>query len=442
MTLAYRLDERYVWWDASFCLGHERRLPVSATGDNPPGKTTTQDSYVGLYYPFIHFRNEGWLKLTALYWDSMRRIVPVGASVQDTDEVKRLVDAGFIQNREPLGAAFKIANPFRELIAAHGDELRAKFAVADRSRWPDDPHTALYAPGRDHKLAYVFDVKMDPQLLSDLFSVGLVESRSDDPRWIGMHPDLVKVYMIALAEAMAPRLGAHPLTDQSSNHVAVSGLTMERLASALLDLRELAVPAAADAEHEVKEAMATLALRNVVPTNPASIPAEKIIEFRKRYTEERDQFQIAVAELTGSLAYLRDVKDLQELEQHLQNEYDKKLGPKLEGLRKGLKKTNIDIVDGAMAVSVALPASLTAILTVLGVALAPPVGAAASLAFVAWTIWRKHQKAVDDLLKPSPQAYLYRVGKLSAKTVMNEIDADSRKFLLKGHRSERSPGDS
>jgi hypothetical protein len=77
----------------------------------------------------------------------------------------------------------------------------------------------------------------------------------------------------------------------------------------------------------------------------------------------------------------------------------------------------------------------------LGVALAPPVGAAAGLAFAAWTIWRKRQKTVDDLLKPSPQAYLYRVGKLSAKTVASEIDASSCKFLLKGHRSERSPGD-
>ena len=48
-------------------------------------------TYIGLYYPFIHFRDEGWLKLTALYWDGMRRIVPGGASVHDSDEVKRLV---------------------------------------------------------------------------------------------------------------------------------------------------------------------------------------------------------------------------------------------------------------------------------------------------------------------------------------------------------------
>ena len=416
---------------------------MSATGYNSSDKRAASDSYVGLYYPFIHFRNEGWLKLTALYWDSMRRIVPAGASVHDTDEVKRLVDAGFVESRDPRAASFEIANPFRELIASHGDALCARFAVADRASWPDDPHTVLYAPGRDRKLAYVFGEKMSPPLLSDLFGAGLVATRTDNPLWIGMHPYLVKVYMIALAEAMAPRLGAHPLTDQSFDHVAISGLTMERLAAVLLDVGERTIATAADAdvEREVKGTMATLALRNVVPTNPASIPAEKIIEFRKTYAEERGQFQIAVTELTGNLAYLRDVKDLQEFEQHLQNEYDKKLGPKLEGLRKGLKGANIDIVDSAMAVSIALPASLTAILTVLGVAFAPPVGAAAGLAFATWTIWRKRQKAVGDLLKPSPQAYLYRVGRLSAKTVTNEINADSRKFLL-GHRSERSPRDS
>ena len=49
---------------------------VSAYGYNSPDKAANPDSYVGLYYPFIDFRDEGWLKLTALYWDSLRRIVP------------------------------------------------------------------------------------------------------------------------------------------------------------------------------------------------------------------------------------------------------------------------------------------------------------------------------------------------------------------------------
>lgn len=388
-------------------------------------------SYVGLYYPFIHFRNEGWLKLTALYWDSLRRIVPSGAGVHDTDEVKRLVDDGFIQNKKPHDAALQISYPFRELIAAHEDTLRAQFAVAKRDSWPDDPYTRLYAPGRDPKLAYVFDQKVDRQLLSDLFGAGLVASRGDDPRWIGMHPRLVKVYMMSLAETMASSLGAHPLTDESFDHVAVTGLTMDRLAAALFDLPEFPIPAsAAGLDREVEAVMVSLAFRNVVPTDPARIPAQKIIDFRKTYAEERGLFQAEIAKLTEGLAYLHDVDDPHEVEQHLQNEYDKTLAPRLERLRNGLKSANIDTAESAIAVSVGLPAALAAIFNAVGFSPTPSVGAATSLTLAAWAIWHRRNKAVGNLLKPSPEAYLYRAEKLSTpKTLADEIYASSRKFL-------------
>jgi hypothetical protein len=387
-------------------------------------------TYFGLYYPFIHFRNEGWLKLAALYWDGMNRIVPMGASLHDSDEVKRLVDAQFIQNRAPFAAADKVAKPFRDLVAVHGDDLRAKFAIAKSGTWPDDRHTRLYAPGRDRKLAYVFDEKMDKGLLGDLHEHGLVATRTDDPRWIGMHPKLVSVYMMALAEAMAPMLGAHPLTDRAFNHVAVSGFTMERLAAALLEQPELAAPTPADAKQEVEEAMASLAFSYVMPAAPAHIPAEEIVKLRKTYAEERGQFQAEVAKLTVNLINLQDLKDPREVEQHLKAEYDKTLAPRLERLREGLQKANIDTVEGAMAISFALPAGLAAALTAAGVTLAPPAAAVGGIAFAAWTIWRKHKKAVDGVLKPSPEAYLYRVSKLSTpRNVVSTILTNSRKFL-------------
>ena len=48
-------------------------------------------SKIGLYYPFIHFKNEDWLKASALYWDKMGRIVPYGYEIRnDTETVKRL----------------------------------------------------------------------------------------------------------------------------------------------------------------------------------------------------------------------------------------------------------------------------------------------------------------------------------------------------------------
>jgi len=389
-------------------------------------------AYFGLYYPFIHFRNEAWLKLAALYWDGMCRIVPTGASLHDNDEVKRLADAEFIRNAPPFVGAFEVAGPFRELIATHGDALHAKFGIAQRDRWPDDRHTRLYAPGRDPKLAYVFDEKMDRRLLSDLFDHGLVASRSDDPRWIGMHPKLVSVYMMALAEAMAPELGAYPLTDGAFDHVAVSGFAMERLAAALLDQPELAAATPAVAKREVEEAMASLAFSYVMPAAPAHVPAKEIVNFRKTYAEERGLFQAEVARLIASLANLQDIKDPREVERHLKSEYDKTLAPRIERLRKGLRNANVDTVESALAVSFALPVGLAAALTAVGLTLAPPAAAVAGVAFAAWTIRRKRRKAVEAVLKPSPETYLYRVSKLSTpSSVVSDICAKSRRFLLK-----------
>ena len=46
-----------------------------------------------LYFPYIHFQNEDWLKYTLLYWDGVKRIVPRSYYPEDSEAVKILVDA-------------------------------------------------------------------------------------------------------------------------------------------------------------------------------------------------------------------------------------------------------------------------------------------------------------------------------------------------------------
>lgn len=58
-----------------------RRGPrVGDTSDGEPGRTAVQR--IGLYYPYIHFRDEKWMKIAALYWPRMARVVPHGFPVQ------------------------------------------------------------------------------------------------------------------------------------------------------------------------------------------------------------------------------------------------------------------------------------------------------------------------------------------------------------------------
>jgi hypothetical protein len=274
------------------------------------------------------------------------RIVPSGAHLHDSDDVRRLVDAEIVRNQSPTRWASSIAPAFRELVARHGDTLCAQLGVEERAEWPEDPYTSLYAPtGTDPKLAYVFEEKIDTSLLSDLFACKLVTTRTGDPRWIGMNPRLANLYMMCLAEAMARDVGAHPLTDEAFDHIAVSGLTMERLAAALLQAPALAH---VHDDRELEEHMASLALRYVVPTAPADISAAQIVAFRKDYAEERGLFQAEIAKLTAGLAYLESATDLGEVKRHLESEYDKTLRPRLKSLQDGLRRARIDTVESAI----------------------------------------------------------------------------------------------
>ncbi len=241
-----------------------------------------------------------------------------------------------------------------------------------------------------------------------------------------MHPRLANLYMMSLAEAMARDVGAHPLTDEPFDHIAVSGLTMERLAAALL-----AQPALAPRRQgrEVEQQMAFLALTYVVPASPATIPAAQIVDFRNRHAEERGMFQAEIAKLTASLAYLNDVTDVREVERHLKNEYDKTLAPRLNRLRSDLRRAGIDTVESTIGTSFALPAGAAALLAAAGLTLAQPLAAAAGIAFGAWTIWRKHRQTRDGVLTPSPEAYLYQASKLlTPNSLTSRISVNSRRF--------------
>src|SRR5438445_13685682 len=113
----------------------------------------TDSPKIGLYYPYIHFRNEEWLRTSLLYWDRMARIVPRGYPPHDSPTVKRLMDDfDFIDNMDPdYGILDAVGRPFIELIRRRGHELRGRLQL---TRTPQGPitvegipvHTEILAP--------------------------------------------------------------------------------------------------------------------------------------------------------------------------------------------------------------------------------------------------------------------------------------------------------
>jgi Family of unknown function (DUF6236) len=368
-------------------------------------------SFYGLYHPCIHFQDEGWLKLAALYWDGLYRMVPGAITPDDTDQVMELIDSGFVEGKHPGMGANKIAEPFRNLIRARGTQLDRKFGVRPSTAWT--------------KLDHVHSEKMDKGVVKELVDHNLVKVQGE---WLGVHPQLAKVYMTALADTMAPMVGARPIAENTIDHVAVSGLTVERLSEALLGGAD-GIDILGNG-NDAEMTMASIAIRYVIPVDPAAIEAEQIIQFRKKYVAERAQFQTAINELVAGLSHLKDIRDPRDVKKHLKNEFEKKLAPKLADLKDAMSGIGWDTVDSTAAASFAVPQGLAAALSALGLAATGGVATAIGIALSGWRIWRKRKTAISNRLKPSAESFLYRVEReLKPRTVTRDILVDSQKFL-------------
>ena len=55
----------------------------------------------GLYFPFIHVRDDDWLKTAALYWPSIRRLVPRRYPKHDSPTARTFSDAGILRDEVP-----------------------------------------------------------------------------------------------------------------------------------------------------------------------------------------------------------------------------------------------------------------------------------------------------------------------------------------------------
>lgn len=70
-----------------------------------------------VYYPYLQLRNSTWLKVAALYYDQLDRIVPPGVVPEDNRTVKALNEHfGFVNNIDPGKAAKDVMPDFLRFV--------------------------------------------------------------------------------------------------------------------------------------------------------------------------------------------------------------------------------------------------------------------------------------------------------------------------------------
>jgi hypothetical protein len=395
-----------------------------------------------LYYPFIHFKDDDWLKLAALYWDRMARIVPRsyeergdGGVVleRDSDITRQLADeVDFIRNLSPNEVTYPVSQLFERLLTRHAEELRAKYDVNKRWEWPADPVTSAYAQLRDPSLAYVHSTKLDAGLIGHLESESLAIAHPEGNQiWAGMHPRLAAVYMSALAEEVATANGHQPISDETLDHVAAAGWSLPRLAAALLDQPSLAEDAelleskdaASDAvDQELRGALAMVSVRAVVPKDPKELSVTEIAHIRNDLGNELTRFQEFIDDFAAGLPHLTTNADPEAIADHLRLAHEKKVQPLMDELDGRLRSAGVDTALTAVSTSIATPAVLTLI-----PALSIPA-AAVALSVIPVVLAKRRQ--TREVYEKSPVAYLYRLEKgLEPQTLLARVEERVRGFL-------------
>lgn len=393
---------------------------------------------IALYYPWMHFQDDNWLKLALLTWDRIVRMRPEMVEDRDRDLVRQLrTETDFIVEAAPSPTVLRtVTETFSEIIDADPHRIVERYGLRHsfREEFHPSPHDLRqstdwlgYEPPVPQgtwdmvRSSYMLrmhtgasDSKMGTGLSEKLVGMGLAEP-SGGP-WVGMHPKLGSIYLAVLTDVMARGEMLSPTTDDLRMHKAVGALS--QLTNLLFE-DHARVPAIEHAE----SAYMHVALRTVIePDKSAEVPVAKLIRFREAHRDELAAFHEHVAGLTADLQAIAEVENLEVASAHLKSLYESQTRPQLNELRKALRAQGIESSAGTLVQKVNLNAAAGTLLGSVAAAGGQLAVAGAAVAvtlvpYIASRVEARRQQVGD-----SPVAYLLAADReLSGRTLLGAL---------------------
>ncbi|MCX5078820.1 DUF6236 family protein (plasmid) [Streptomyces sp. NBC_00513] len=367
----------------------------------------------GLYYPYVHLRDESWAKAAALYWRNLARVVPAGFPVRDRAVVRELnQESGFLVDIDPRQAAEAVAPMVVAAVRDNTEALRDRFAARGRALAGVAPR--LTPTTRSLTGLYPQEVPVELRYALEEAGLATLDWRRTHhgAAWVAVDPALAWVYKCAVTHELAHRTAFTPVTDQMDAHSATGGWTAERIADVLLDR---AAPAVG---HETAKArVAMMAVRCVLPADLRHVPVEKIVRLRTQYADEFIAFAAAVdAAAADVLEGAREVTDRGAFELHLQAAFDLHVAQPLESLRKAIHGLKMETISTALTIKPEATVSGAGLGMLFG---GTTTAVGAGIAFTALATRQAAARERDTLVASSPAGYLLRVEKeLKPTTVL------------------------
>jgi len=357
----------------------------------------SMSEWFGLYYRHVHFEDERWLKLTALYWDRLYRFHVPQKHTDTLPSISRteikLFEAGFLRGVVPQPVDVQQA---AELLLQALDSidlsLYAAVATDPLGLWDLRDGLATW--------------KAPDWLIERLTGLELAARPCPSLGRFRMNSTLADAYLLLLGSQAAPGYGAVPLTEDVFDH-AGTARTARRLVAGVLG--DSAPELGAD---ERAALLVNLSVAAVLPRDLDAIAVDRIIEFRHRYAGERARFRDAVDAMVTEAAQLDRVTEREVLLDHLQMRFDTRIRPSLEDLQRAMRGQRMETAWGAINVQAAAPPVMTSALAVL--ATQPSIAQSAAIGLGGFAIGAsaaalQHRRRREQALGASPMAYLHQL---------------------------------
>lgn len=421
-------------------------------------KEQKMENRIGLYYPSIYF-DSNWIRIAALYWDKIGRIVPSNYEVDDDNDIlflkKELGTTGpFIEDfapsttematvtelfttflnqyREQLTELYSLdgqAHPLRRVISQ--EEIFSN--VGAQSQLDRTPFTKL-----DKNIFALAAPKMAKDLIDELVKANLAirvrriykEVGYDDI--IQMNAVFAYIYMLTLAEQMAQSRQLHLVTNGTFNHLAI-GTSVERLAQVLLwpEFPNLYFVDTTPTKDEIEQQIITIACQTIVPQDINSLNLKKLVAIRRQHRDELTAFQCAIHSFVQKFETAQFPNDSKAIQAHLETFYDKEFKSPLNDLQKALQSLGVETIMGAMNIRVIGPPLLAGVSLSAFPLFGPIIAGAGALAFSVAPVILQKRKEAKQIIKTSPVAYLlYAKEGLQPKSIAESLRLYTRKWLL------------
>lgn len=369
-------------------------------------------SSIGLYYPWMHFIDDNWVKLALLTWDKIARIRSAGITDHDSDVVREVrEESDFLL--DVLPSWFDL-HQVKDRFWTNTDVVTRTVGLKDAAvvnDWPRLVHTfddlARVFRGEGLVWIHVGDsgLKMSHSLQREFREISVGDPEG---KWLGLPPRLGMLYLMTLADVVSRGNNMFPVTDDPRIHQAVGSVDDfdPDLPSALRD--------------EPGSAYLHVALKAVIePERLATVPVATLLKFRAKYAAELAAFRDHIAQLEPELREVAAVADPTVAHAHLESIYRTRTKPQLDELRRALRGLGVTSAAGTMALKIDLNTATGTALGGLAAAAGQPVvaGAAVALTVLPYVIGRL--TALHGLRTQSPVAYLLAADrKLNAPAVL------------------------